>query len=485
MNTTNFVNATSQIFYRYWGVLVLLAWGAALLGFGVIRTDDFGLDEGAARSLLLSWSIGPRIPYPLIQLGIPDFRAMLFFPVGLYWPGSILAAKVFTLLVAFAAAALLYAWCKRTADAETASVATGLLLVSPLLIDQIDGLYAGVFLLFAFGLGGWIAKRYREVNRPLGGWFFIQLFWVGATMTLHPAGLALALALAWHWFRNPADTTQQRQIFIGLLVVTTLVLGIRGGWHFVEWLSDPFTSLSQIYNFYPLQGTESSRFVGGGLALLALLVIWADRRFLTADFIGTVLLIGIIIGLAVADMTWAMIVVTLVLYRGTAYLIRRSVRSTVALSASKGIAFAVGLLVATSFMLTDKTRALAVQNAQLSPTDQVIRLLAEEGADPKKPFRAASQWPGRTMIVCKRDVYPLPPPADDEHQLLEMISGMTHLVFDHLDPDNRVLGQQLALLAGSTRTLTIEDGGVIVQIDAIKANSQPAVDETEPGRAVE
>ncbi len=477
----NITDTSSQLLSRYWGWLVLLAWGTALLGLDVIRTDSFGLDEGAARSLVLSWSVADRVLNPLIPLGIPDIRALLFIPVGLYWPGSIVAAKVFTLLIAFGAGTLLYAWCKRTVDAETASVATGLLLVAPLLIDQIDALHAGVFLLCAFALGGWIEKRHREANLPMGGWFFIQLFWAGATMTLHPAGLALTLALAWYWYRNPADATQQRQMFIGLLVVTALVLGIRGGWHFVEWLQDPFTSLSQIYNFYPLQATESGWVGGAGLALLALSIIWADRRFLVTDFIGTVLLIGIITGLAVADMAWATLVVTLVLYRGTAYLVRWNRRSTLPPALSKGIAFAVGLLLATSFMLTDKTRALAVENAQLSPTDQLIRMLAEESVDPEKPFRAASQWPGRTMIVTKREVYPLPPPAADEQQLLAMISRMTYLVFDHLDPNNRTLGQQLALLAGMTRTLTIQDGGVIVQV--VNADSPPPPDPPATGNA--
>lgn len=463
-NIMSIAEKLSPYLHRYWGGLVLLAWGVALLGLGVVRTDSFGLDEGAARSLLLSWSIADRVLNPLIPLGIPDFRALLFVPVGLYWPGSIVAAKVFTGLIAFFAAVLLYRWCRRHADAGTAGVATGLLLVAPLLIDQIDALGVGVFLLFACGLGAWIEGRHRQVNRPMGGWYFIQLFWAGATMTLHPAGLALVLALAWSWFRNPADATQQRQMFIGLIVVTTLVLGIRGGWHFADWWQNPLASLALIYNFYPLQDAGGIRIVGGALALLALILVWADRRFLAADFLGSVLVIGIIAGLAAADMAWALLVVTLVIYRGTAGVIRWSSRSALPAALATGGVFVIGLTLATSFMLTDKTRALAVKNAQLSPADQLIRTLAEEAADPDRPFRAASQWPGRTMIVTKREVYPLPPHADDEQQLLKMINGMTHLVFDHMDPDNRELGGHLGMLAGTTRTLTIQDGGVIVQV---------------------
>src|SRR3569623_261194 len=201
----------SRLLNRYWGIIVLLIWGGALLGLGLLRTAPYGLDEGAARGLLLIWSIFDKIVNPIVTLGIPDFRALLFIPLGAYWPGSLLAAKIITVVLAFIAVTLFYRWSSRTADAEAALIASTLLLIAPQFINEIDSIDTGVYLLFALAVGNWLNTTYRTAQRAFSGWFFMQLLWVGITITLHPAGLAYPLVLGWAWYKDPLDPRQPRR----------------------------------------------------------------------------------------------------------------------------------------------------------------------------------------------------------------------------------------------------------------------------------
>ena len=435
-----------------------------MLWLGLLRLTPFGLDESAARGLLLVWSIFDKIVNPIFTLGIPDFRALLFIPLGLYWPGSILAAKVFTLILSFLAVALLYTWSKRTADGETALIASALILVAPQLINGIDSLATGPFLLLAFGLGAWLDTAYRRVNRPLGGWFFVQLLWASVTLTLHPIGLAYPLVLAWTWYKNPIDTRQRRHVLIGLGLVTILLLVLRQGWQTVPWLSNPLLSLAQAHQVVPAL-TEPSWFIGGLLAALLVITLWVDRRFLSTDPLGLMFLSALAIGLLAADYNWALLAVALLLYRGIPHLIALNQHSEgTGLLRQRGLVIAVVFIATTAFMLTDKTRAQALKEDVLSPQDLLIQQLATEAENPDEEFRAASQWPGRTMLAVRRDVFPLPAAAADGETLLKNITGITHLIFDHKAPENLALGKNIAEISGIAETLALEDGGVIIRI---------------------
>src|SRR3569623_248031 len=220
----------SRLLNRYWGIIVLLIWGGALLGLGLLRTAPYGLDEGAARGLLLIWSIFDKSVYSIVTLGIPDIRALLFIPLGAYWPGSLLAAKIFTVVLAFIAVTLFSRWSSRTADAEAALIASTLLLIAPQFINEIDSIDTGVYLLFALAGGNWLNTTYRTAQRAFSGWCSMQLLWVGSTITLHPAGLAYPLVLGWAWYKDPLDPRQKRQLLLGLALVTTITLAICGGW---------------------------------------------------------------------------------------------------------------------------------------------------------------------------------------------------------------------------------------------------------------
>ena len=67
-----------QIKPRYWVFLALLVWGGAILALHMLRLDTYGVNEGAARALLLSWSIVDQVVNPTVVMGFHDFRALLF-----------------------------------------------------------------------------------------------------------------------------------------------------------------------------------------------------------------------------------------------------------------------------------------------------------------------------------------------------------------------------------------------------------------------
>lgn len=455
----------SRVLGRYWGLLVLLAWGGALLGFGVIRTTPYGLDEGAARGLLLIWSISDQIINPIVTLGVPDFRALLFIPLGAYWPGSILAAKVLTLLLTFAAVALFYRWSKASTDRETAMIASALLLISPQLINEADAMGPGVYLLLAFALGGWLNKTYRQTQQAFSGWFFAQLLWVSITVTLHPAGLAYPLALGWSWYREPLDPRRKHQLLMGLALVTAVTLAIRGGWSTIQWGINPIMSLAQGHQAV-IGLAEPNWAIGILLAGILAVIVWVDRYFLTSDFGGRILLLGGLLGLTAADNAWVVVSISLILYRGTFHLIQLNQRmGGEGLIRQRGMVVVLGFALTTVFMLTDKSHARAIALGALNPQDQVLKFLAQDLAETKvEEFKAASQWPGRTMIAVKRDAFPLPHAAPDGKTLLKNIKGITHLIFNQNDIRNQQLSRNISELGGTAQTLFVEQGGVVIKI---------------------
>ena len=140
-----------QIYFAYFA---LLLWGA--LSYMLLNKTLYGIDEGAARALLLVWSVAEDVVSPIVTMGLPDFRAIFFVPVGYLWVGNIVAAKIFSMLVMSGAVWAIHRWRQRSGDSEGALLATGLLLISPLLIDQIDTISVAPYLLITFALGAWL-----------------------------------------------------------------------------------------------------------------------------------------------------------------------------------------------------------------------------------------------------------------------------------------------------------------------------------------
>jgi hypothetical protein len=468
-------NPISRIAPRYWGYLALLLWGAITLI--LLRQDSYNLDEGAAKSLLLVWSVADQVASSAVHFSAPDLRILLYAPAGFLWTGSVFSAKIFTVFLLALAAWLFYSWKQHNADTESALVATGLLVISPLTLTQIDALSPGICLLLAFALGAWLNKAYRAAPFPFGGWYFAQLFICVLSVSLHPAGLAYPLALLWSWYKEPLDHKQQKYFFIGVSFVVLATLLIRMGWNDLDWLQNPVNNLATIALGPALSNeiTVTRGIAGTVLILVLATVIFKQFRNLWSDFTGRTLLIGLVLGTATSDPAWAMIALSIILYYGFPLLLSPQQSPTGGLVRQRGVALFLIIILSTLFMRADKAHYEIRQVGILSEQDQLIRTLSEEAESARKAteetggsttltqLRVASQWPSRTMIACRCDTFPLPPAAKDPQAQLAMMRSITHLLFDPRQPENILLARNLAALGGDVaETVELQPEGVLL-----------------------
>jgi hypothetical protein len=468
----------SRIPQKYWALLSLLFWG--VLCFMLLNKTVYGIDEGAAQALLLAWSVADNVVSSIVTLGFPDFRAVFLAPVGFLWTGNVLAAKITTIIVVSVAAWMFHAWRHRSGDAESALLATGLLLISPLALDQIDTISVAPYLLITFVLGAWSDNIYRESPQAFGGMYFAQLFLCLVSTTLHPAGLAYPLALLWSWYRNPLNKKQQNYFFGGIAFTVLLALALTLGWSHVEWFSNPMKGLSSaVLGSADSKGIGAFRLITGiGMLFILLLVLWKQASNLWADFLGRTLLAAFTIGLLTGDETFGMVALTICLYWGFPLLLQKRTGSQGGFWQQRGVVLLLVVVIATTFMSIDKAHYQEALEGKLAPRDHLIKALVEnivkfskdeskQDLPAGKAIRIASQWPARTMLACQCDTLPLPPAAKDEQVLFAMLRGVNYLIFDPRDPVNRPLSQNLALMdAGKVETVALEQGGVIVEIKA-------------------
>lgn len=449
-----------------WYLIIFCAWGGVIIGFNLIRFNAFNIDEGAAMALLLNWSVSDQIINPVTTYGGPDFRVLLFIPLGVYWPGSMIAAKVYTLIFGFAGAMFLHKWSEATEDKETALIATGLLLISPVLIFLADTIAVAPFLLTIFGIGYLLDKKYHASPHAISGWYFSQMLVVAIAVTLHPMGLAYPMALAWQWHRNPKSQKQKIQVWSGIGITVIVILAMQTGWIDIAWGDNPLASLHNALMGYNLRDPHLDNWIGGAvLAVPLLYLIYRDYNKLSRDLMGSMLVLALVIGSIAADQNWAMIAIVVLVFRGIPALIAlNKSRSALNFMGQRGIVFAAILVTSFIFMQSDKSYAIQLSTDVLTPKDQLIQSLALEAGNADQPFLAASQWPAQTMIICKRDVFKLPPPQKSGADLLKSIKGITHIVFNHRDPKNHELAKNIAELSGFTETLDIQPNGVIVKI---------------------
>lgn len=458
-----------------WYLLIICVWGGAIIGFQLVRLNAYNLDEGAAMALLLNWSVSDQIINPVTTYGGPDFRALLFIPLGLYWPGSMIAAKVFTLMFCFFSALFLFHWCRETEGEEPALIATGLFLIAPVLIYCADTINIGPFLLSVFGAGLYLDKKYRASPHSISSLYFTQMLVVAVSITLHPMGLAYPLALAWQWYKNPKSDKQKKQVWTGIGITSVVILAMQTGWIDIAWGDNPLTSLHNAVMGYNLREPYLEHWIAGAIvAVFLLLIIYRDFKTLSQNLMGSMLLLSILLGLSAADENWSLICVALLLYRGIPALItvNKSIKA-LSFAGQRGLVFVAIMVASLLFMQADKSYATQIISEVLTPRDQLIQRLAEEAADPDKPFLAASQWPAQTMIVCRRDVFKLPPALEDSNEFLKNLGNVTHIIFDHNDIENNGLARNIAELGGYTETVDIQPAGVIVKI------RQPAIEPTQ------
>jgi len=451
---------------KYWGYLALLAWIGIAVGLQLVRQSPFAIDEEAARGLLLTWTVADNVVNPIVMFGLPDFRALLYLPVGTYWSGNLLAIKILSLIIAFIAVTMLYKWCRRTSEHETAIIASALILISPIMISQVDSLSAGPFILLGFTLGVWLDNAYRNNEKYFGGWYFTQMLWVAILTTLHPIALAYPLAIAWRWLRQPHEFKKSTHIYVGLAIAVILSLLIRMGWNNVALFENPVEVLATALQGSIVWSAADIKWIPGiiaGLVLTILLV--ADFKNLSKDLLSQMLLVSILLGIVMPDESWALLCMVLIIYRGTHYLIKfNQSRNKTSLIGQRGIVAIVFLFVSLFFMLEDKNHSLTIRHAILAPEDELIQSLAAEATNDSAPFRAASQWPGRSMLATKRDVLPLPPEIDDPEHMLAAVQSLTHIAFNPFDPEYKPLSNAISGLGGATETLGLFKAGVILKV---------------------
>jgi len=465
----------SRLSSSYGAYLAFLLWGVAT--FFLLHRVDYGVDEGATRGLLLVWSVVDRIVSPAVTLGFPDFRAIFFIPAGILWTGQVLAARISTIVVVAGAVWGIYEWRQRHGEAEGALLASGLLLISPLLIDQIDRLGTAPYLLASFVLGAWLDQEYRKEPRVFGGLYFMQVFLCFFCTTLHPMGLAYPVTLAWAWHKKPLGEKQQRFFYVGIALAAIAALLLTFGWPTVGWFSNPIRSLADSVLGpslvdYDLTGIRAA--VGSGMLIIVLTILGWQAPSLWGDFLGRVLLIGFIAGLPASDESWAVLTLTVGLYWGLPLLLRMEGGILPAgFFRQRGFALILLIIISTTFMFADKLRYRQLENGLLSSRDELIRTLVddidaqtgEQDSENKPAIRVASQWPGRTMLACKCDALPLPPPVDEEQALLIMLRGINYLIFDPTDSRNQSLVRNLAMLSGeATETVALQQAGVIIRL---------------------
>ncbi len=451
---------------QYWGVIVLVVWGGLILGLSLLRLDPYGIEESAARALLLNWSVADRVVNPIVTLGAPDLRALLFLPLGAYWAGSFVALKVFSLLIFFGAVTLLYRWSRKHVGDEAALISSGLLLLSPLAIMQIDAIGTGPFLLLGFGVGLWVDQRYRDRGKPLGGWFFIQKLLIVTMVSIHPAALAYPLALAWEWRKNPVNATQQKQIQIGIAIAAIFALVFRFGWPGIEWGINPMESLGVLFSGKIPGDPVTTQWVAGIVpAALLLAVILYNRRQILEEMMPRMLVLAVVIGAVSADYGWALIALTTILVLGTPLLIKANdAFGAHSFIGQRGIVMAVVFVTATIFMLGDRSYRGAIISGLVSPEDEIIRALAVHTEEIEESFNTGSQWPARTMLALKRPVFPLPPAVESTEEFQQMIGNIRFILFDPFDPQNKALRDNIAASTSIMETLIQQPNGVIVKV---------------------
>ena len=449
-------------------LLIFSLWGGLALLFQLLRFDPYGIEEPAARALLLNWTIADQVVNPIVVFGLPDLRVLLFAPLGVYWTGSIIAVKVFTLLIAFAAALLLYRWARRTLSTEVALIGSGLFLIAPLTFSQINAVGVGPFLLLLFALGQWVDAKYRQVQRQLGGWYFLQLILTAVSVSLHPAGLAFPLALMWEWHKNPIDKRHRLQVMAGLSTATILILILRMGWPALEWGTNPMAVLTDLVYVVGPYSTGPTWVMGLIPSAILVLFVLSDFHEMINDLLGRMLLGGLVLGIVAAGPGWAMLGLVILLYRGLGKLIHvnQELRAG-GLLGQRGIVLIVVFLLATTYMIGDKVQRYDILQGAVS--------LSGELEDLKQPAATISQWPARTLLATKHTTFPLPPPAPDAQALLKNLHGARFLLFNPYDVGNAQLTRQVSELTFNLKTIMVSQAAVLVEIvDTPDKDKSPA-----------
>ena len=453
---------------RYLGLigLCLLAWAYLSL----FRYDNFGIEESAALDILLNWSIVHQIASPVAFFGVPDLRAVLFIPLDMYWAGSLIAVKVFTMYILFGTALIMYRWSEEVHGGESSMMATALLLIAPISLMQTDAIGSGIYLLFCFVVIGWLNQMVRDSDKALPSWFFLQLMMAALALSMHPMGLAVPLAMGIHWLRNSSDTGKTRRMLASISFVTVFMLFIRWGWYGMDAaVSNPLSILGDSILGSPLLHDAGTGF--GMLIAACLLIAIAVQAYRQVnDPVSIMLASATLIGALHADHAWVFIAWATTLYLGLPLLIELNQRiGGRSLMGQRGILLLLVIGIATISMLNTRQIELVAKLHMKGPVDTLISVLELEAADTEKAFVVASQWPARTLLVCRRDVLPLPPAKEDSAAFRRQTDGLTHIAFNPQIEEARQLSRNVASMSDTFETIAVLQAGAVLKAKEAKA----------------
>jgi len=474
-------NITKHIEPRHFGLLALC--GLAFLYMALFRYDAFGIDEGAARALLINWSIIDHVANATPLFGFPDLRAIMFIFLDLHWAGSLPAAKVFTLFMLLGSALMLYRWSEANDSSEVGTIATAMLLISPITIMQTDSLSPGVFLLFCFITTFWMNHYFQQATRTMSASFFIIILMSAFAVSLHPMGLAIPLALILLWLPRKGDSSnashldKRRTLFIGLGISTALLLFVRWGWDGLEHSQSHLASLGAALTGSPiLQATPPT---GYGLIVACLLsfviAIYIYRR--NFELFSLTLVLASLIGLFLPDHSWALIALTCILFLGLPMLIAAHRKTGIQnIIGQRGLIILLIIVCTSMFTSADKHYRMISQLKLKSDSDNLLATAASIASNHDAEFIMASQWPARTMLVTKRDVLPLPPQRilQDVDTFIEKTASVTHFMFDPNAAENKALSQIGARLIARMEAVEILPAGVILKVKLADHKTKPA-----------
>jgi len=459
---------------RHIGLLAMC--GLAFLYMALFRYDSYGIEEGAARALLINWSIIDQIANATPLFGMPDLRALMFIFLDIHWAGSLPAAKIFTLFMVFATALMLYRWGENNDNAETSTIATALLLIAPITVMQVDSISSGVFLLFCFACAFWLEKMYSDNPRTLPGSIFMLIVISAFAVSLHPMGLALPIALMLLWLpkkNTPNESKKRRNLMLGIGISTVLLLIMRWGWAGLESQGNHLASLATILTGSPILQTTPP--IGHGLIVASLLgftiAIYIYRRYF--ELLSLTLVIACLIGLLRPDTSWALIALTCILFLGLPMLTALHRRTGIQnLIGQRGLILILIVVCTSMFTSADKHYRMISQLKLKSDTDYLLTSAALIAHQPNTEFLMASQWPARTMLATKRDVLPLPPQRilENAETFTKKTAGITHFMFNPNVPKNQALARISASLGHQMEAIELLPAGVIIQVNRADTN---------------
>ncbi|MDQ6994413.1 MAG: hypothetical protein Q9M18_02310 [Mariprofundaceae bacterium] len=460
---------TDMIQPRHIGLLGICI--IAFLYMALFRYDNYGIEEGAARALLINWSIIHQIANATPLFGVPDLRALMFIFLDLHWAGSLPAAKVFTLFMLLATALMFYRWSENYDNSETAMMGTAMLLISPIAVMQVDSISPGVFLFFCFTSAFWFNEIYDNSKRTVTGALFMLMVMSAFAISLHPMGLALPLALFIQWFAKKGDDiarVKRRNLLIAVTLSTVVLLLMRWGWSGLEWRTDYLASLGSILTGSPILQPQPPTGLGLMVASVLALVVSVYVYQRNYELFSLSLVLACLIGLVLPDSSWALMALITIIAIGLPQLIAIHRRTGIQnLMGQRGGVLLLLMICASMFTSADKHYREVSQLHIKSDVDYLITVAVGIANDDSQAFTMASQWPARTMLATKRDVLPLPPESilQNPKVFLEKTKGVTHFLFNPNAPENKALSRMSMNLGHRMETIELLPAGIILQVN--------------------